>query len=259
MSLQAQWRRALVAPESPPLTGLATWNGSDPAQRFKVYRNNVAHSLVDALADSFGVVQTLVGEEFFRAMARVYALADPPRSPVLSRWGSGFANFIDGFAPAAGLPYLADMARLEFAQQQATHARDVQLLQATDLRAVLAAPETLAGLRLSLHPSVWTYRSPYAIASLWLAHQDGGDIGAVDMETSECVLVWRQGSNAHSAAVSLGMHAFVKALAADQLLGDAAAAALAVDADFDLGPCLATLLHAQALRAPDQPLSPENP
>jgi hypothetical protein len=100
-----------MPPACPP--GLTAWNRSDPARRFAVYRNNVMVSLIDALADSFPVTQALVGEEFFRAMAGVFARAHPPRSPVMAHYGDGFAGFIEDFQPAASLPYLADVARLE--------------------------------------------------------------------------------------------------------------------------------------------------
>ena len=52
MTAQNAFTAALLDPELPCPMGLSAWNGSDPAQRFRVYRNNVIISLVDALADS---------------------------------------------------------------------------------------------------------------------------------------------------------------------------------------------------------------
>ena len=89
--------RALLDPALPCPDGLRAHNGSDPAVRFAVYRNNVVTSLVDALADGFPVVRQLVGDEFFTAMARVHVARHPPRSAVLSDWGDAFAAFIDDF------------------------------------------------------------------------------------------------------------------------------------------------------------------
>ena len=77
------WAQALLDPEADCPPGLTTWNSSDPATRFAVYRNNVVCSLVDGLAAAFPVVQALVGEDFFRAMAAVFVRRAPPRSPVL--------------------------------------------------------------------------------------------------------------------------------------------------------------------------------
>src|SRR5919108_3746086 len=64
-------------------------------RRFAVYRNNVVASLTSALAERFPVVQRLVGEEFFRAMARAYVTQEPPRSPVLLHYGATFPAFVD--------------------------------------------------------------------------------------------------------------------------------------------------------------------
>ena len=98
---------------SPP--GLGAWNGSDAGARFAVYRNNVVHSLVNVLTDSFPVVHQLVGDEFFGAMARRYLADHPPASPLMHRYGAGLPAWIADFEPAAALPYLSDMARLEWA------------------------------------------------------------------------------------------------------------------------------------------------
>ena len=70
-------------------------------RRFGVYRNNVYSSLIDVLQARFPVVSRLVGEEFFRAMARVYVEQEPPRSAVLLRYGASFPDFVASFAPAA--------------------------------------------------------------------------------------------------------------------------------------------------------------
>src|SRR4029453_14611961 len=91
-------------------TGLARKAEGAPSRRFGVYRNNVYAGLIDVLAGRFPVVARLVGEEFFRAMARDYVEREPPSSAVLLRYGAGFADFIAGFPQAATVPYLADMA-----------------------------------------------------------------------------------------------------------------------------------------------------
>jgi len=88
-------------------------------RRFAVHRNNVVVGLINALAERFPVVSRLVGDEFFRAMARLYATMRPPASPLMMLYGETFPEFIDAFAPAAALPYLGDIARLEYARGRA--------------------------------------------------------------------------------------------------------------------------------------------
>ena len=113
MSHQQAIAAALLDPAHPCPPGLTAWNGSDPARRFAVYRNNVIVSLIDALADTFAVTQELVGEAFFRAMAREFAYANPPTSPLLAFYGDTLPDYIEHFPPAASVPYLADVARLD--------------------------------------------------------------------------------------------------------------------------------------------------
>ncbi|MDH4558288.1 DUF2063 domain-containing protein [Pseudomonas sp. BN417] len=238
---------ALLDPQLPCPPGLRTWNGSDPARRFAVYRNNVLASLVGALADSFPVVQQLVGEEFFHALARHHVQAEPPPSPLLAVYGEGFPDFIAAYPPAAGLPYLADVARLELLRVRAYHAADLPPLDTAELAAALGDPESLPGMRLRLHPSVATISSPYAIASLWAAHQGLLDIASVGPTQAECALVLRRGLEVEVSRIGAGATAFIRGLGAGVPLGQAVGAALAIEPGFDLGTALAQLLAGGAI------------
>lgn len=171
--------------------GLRSWNGSDPARRFAVYRNNVAVALVQALADTFPVVRQLVGDEFFEAMAGEYWRAHPPRTPVLARWGDGLADWLAGFAPARALPYLPDMALLELARVAAWQAADAPALPAAVLQARLADAAALPQARLLLHPSCRVLRSPFDVRALWAAHQQEGEWPAIELDRPCAMLVLR--------------------------------------------------------------------
>ena len=57
----------------------------------------------------------MVGDDFFAGMARPFIAGSPPAGPVLSEYGTGFADFVARWPAAVGLPYLADVARLEVA------------------------------------------------------------------------------------------------------------------------------------------------
>ena len=141
---QASFAAPLLDRTLPPPSGLASWTGAEPVTRYGVYRNNVATGLARALAARFPVTEKIVGEEFFTAMARDYVLLHPPSSPVLLHYGHGFADFVAGFAPAASLPYLADIVRLEDAQVQAYHAQDISPIDARVITRI--APDRLANV-----------------------------------------------------------------------------------------------------------------
>ena len=169
--LQREFAGAVLEPEAAVPAPVLRKAGGVPSRRFGVYRNNVYASLIDVLAGRFPVVARLVGEEFFRAMARIYIEREPPRSAVLIRYGASFPNFVASFPPAASLPYLADMARLEWGWHAAYHAEDAAPLPLADLaRAVERAEDAV----LTLHPSLGVVRSLYPIVSIFELNRQGG-------------------------------------------------------------------------------------
>jgi hypothetical protein len=242
---------ALLDPAAPCPHGLVTWNGSDAAQRFGVYRNNVTVSLIDALADTFPVVQQLVGDAFFRAMAGEFVRQSPPASPVLAWYGDAFAGFAAAFPPAAGVPYLADVARLEYARVLAFHAADADPVPVAEIAACLNDPEVLPALRLRLHPSLQVIDSPFAIASLWGAHQGLGDLLAevaiVDPAQPECALVLRHGLSVEVVPVPAAAGRFIAALQGGATLGTAVQQAGIDGAPFDPTPVLGLLIGRELL------------
>lgn len=244
---QAGFAAAVLDPRRPAPAGLRTWNGSDPAQRFAVYRNNVAVSLVDALAARFPVCRQLVGETFFRAMARAHAAATPPDGPLLFRYGERFADFIDGFAPAASLPYLGDVARLEAARTRALHASEAVPVGADGFAAVPAAG--LADLRVALHPSVVVVRSCWPIVAIWAAHHGQGTLNGIDLSVAEDALVARPGHEAEVHLLPPGAAVFLTALAVGRPLGSAAAEAAAAEPTFDLTRNIAGLITCRLAAA----------
>lgn len=248
MSLQAEFAAALLDPTRPCPADLQSWNGSDPAVRLAVYRNNVVASLIDALGATFPVVRQLVGETFFRAMARLFVRSAPPSSPILAHYGAEFPAFIAGFAPAADLPWLADVARLEYLRVRAYHAADVPVADPAELAELLGDPERLGGLRLVLQPALALLRSPFAIVSLWAAHQqDTVDLTQVVPGQAENALVLRHGLDVEVIGLLPGEALFVACLQEGASLGQAAGEATDRHPQLDMVTPLALLIRAGAI------------
>ena len=248
ITAQSEFRSALLDRRRPAPSGLVCRNGGDPARRFAVHRNNVMASLIDALAATFPAVRALVGDRFFRAMAREYVQAQPPRSRLLVEHGSGLADFIAAFAPAAPVPCLADVARLEMLRVEVFHAADAMAVPAEAYQALLADPARLAATRITLHPACGWLRSMHPVGSIWHAHQglpdiDAADLAAIDFERGEDVLVVRPQLEVYVLALPAGGFEWLRALHAGATLGDAAAQAAAASSDFTLAPLLALLLQ----------------
>ena len=165
MTSQTAFRTALFDADLPAPPGLTGPAGGPVGNRFNVYRNNVVVSLTEALQSSFPVVQKLVGEAFFTAMAGLFIRQHPPSTPLLMFYGEAMPAFLASFPPAQALGYLPDIARLELALRQSYHAADAPAVTAADLSRV--APEALPLLRLSLTPATRMIRSEWPIHAVW--------------------------------------------------------------------------------------------
>ena len=158
--------------------------------RIDVYRNNVRLNRIAALADAFTHVVTLVGAEYFRALARAYVIATPAASANLHDDGAALPAFIRRFAPAADLPYLGDVAEVDWLMQRAYFADDGTPVQHATLAAL--DPERFAAAALRVAPSVGVARSTaWPIADIVAMHE-GGPTASLDAG-GQSVLVWREG------------------------------------------------------------------
>ncbi len=241
-ALQADFAAALRdhAPDAVP----AGFSGA-AARRFRIYRNNVRVTLIEALAMAYPAVARLVGTPFFERMANVYAAGHPAHARTLNLYGGEFADFIAGFAPARELPYLADTARLERAVLESLHAADAPALDPTALTALGA---DLATLRLAPHPATRLVRSEYPIADIWHANagDEEPDADLVLTTGAAAALVVRPGFSVSVEALAPGQCAFAETLLAGGDPMTAHAEAASIDEDFDVIPAFRELLAAGA-------------
>lgn len=234
---QSDFVDALLDPtRAPPADLSPTAEGRAPEKRFAVYRNNVVHSLAQALGAAYPTVKRLVGDELFDAMAALHVRAHPPRSPVMLLYGEAFPAWLDGFKPAVErAPYLADVARLERARREAYHAEDADPLGADAFgRAAAAVPaEAQDRIGLTLHPSLRLVASRYPVVSIW-ARANGESAGDGPLSGAETAMILRPRDALAMRAVSPGAEAFLRALGRGETLGDAAEAGAQAEPGFDL-------------------------
>ena len=242
--LEAAFASAVLDAEAPVPERIARKAGGVPSRRFAVYRNNVYAGLIDVLAGRFPIVARLVGEEFFRAMARIYVEREPPASAVLIRYGASFPNFIADFPPAASVPYLADIAALEWARASAYHAADAVPLALAELA---SAADRAADTVLILHPSLSIVRSAYPIVSIYELNAEGGDVPPTRLEGAEDAFIVRPGLEVEIRRLPEGGARFILALKEGRTIGDAVAAALNEAPRFDLAANLAGLMASGAI------------
>lgn len=247
MHLQSQFYDALLNPELKHPDTLVSWNGSDVQSRFDVYRNNVISSLIDALADTFPVTQDLVGVEFFRAMTLLYVKSNLPQSCVLSTYGASFPDFVTHFPPVTSLPYLADVARLEYAYVQTYHCRDTKPIDHNQISHLLTNVDQLTELSVCLRPAVYLLKSSFAVGSLWLAHQGNLDITQISPLSPENILLIRPSLDVGMLRLTNADAFFIEALKDGVNLAGATAIAISIDVNFNLSEILLLLLQHQLI------------
>ncbi len=193
--LQKEMAEILLAEESP----------ASCEAGIKVYRNNVMHSLIEALGEAVPVVKALVGDEFFAAMASIFIRQHPPNKASLIGFGEGFDRFLERFPPAKQLPYLPDMARFELAWLACYHAKDHDIMSASSQY----SPRS----RFLFHPSAQFLHLKFALSSVWLAHQQEEEPDEIELgEGDEYILLLRSNDEVEMRILTPQSYYFLHAL-----------------------------------------------
>jgi hypothetical protein len=248
--LQRSFAAALAHASEAP--GVAPLFAGDPAsveERLAVYRGNVFGASTKALANAYAIVAKIVGAEFFAGMAREYLRRHPSTSGDLNALGARFASFVAEFPHVQDLPYLPDVARMEWLAHLAYYAPDDAPL---DLARLAAVPlEAQASLRLTLAAGSALLESPWPLARIWEVHQDdyAGEF-AVDLASGpDWILVHRPRFRVHVEALTPGEFTFLRRTQSGAPLGTSLEAALAADAGFDLAGALTRWVEARVICA----------
>lgn len=208
------------------LLGEATWVAFAPARvpgdvGLLVHRDNVLGGLTEALATQYPVVQAVVGDTFFGAMAREFLRVSPPNGPVMIGYGATFAAFLASFPPVQSLPYLPDLARLEYAMHEAYHAAECVPVGLDALAA--CETEALSRLTLRFHPSLRLLASNHPVDLIWRFNQPEAEQSepVVLLDRHAFVMIARPEDVVEMTALSEPAFAFLSSMAAGEALSAA--------------------------------------
>lgn len=221
--LQGAYRDYLLSGDSEKLAPAIIADAFDGAERLNIYRNNFLIGLGEALKANFPVTLRLLGRDFFEQAARRFVLAHPPRRPCLFEYGAEFPEYLRNLPDLSALPYVAEMARFEFARIASYNAPVERYVSADALAA--CAPDQLEALaiRRARHAQLVSVNAP--VAELWKAHQaPAPDLSAIDMTTrSHALLVCRPDRTLLVRELDAPAFRFLSAAESETRLGFAAA------------------------------------
>jgi hypothetical protein len=205
--------------------------------RLAAYRESIFGNLTGALAATYPVVERIVGAAFFRETARRYAESQPSISGDLNDFGGDFATFLAGYPHANAVPYLPDVARLEWLVQGVYYAVDPPPADLANLATTSA--ESYGALRFEIDPAHARIDSCWSLDAIWRVNASGyaGDM-TVDFSQPCRLLILRRDGRVHVETLTLGEAALFDRLTRGISLAEAAAQAITADAGFDLGAAL---------------------
>jgi len=238
--------RAIVLGDVDGIAALVVGDAISAADRIAIYRNTATGTLLRALRLSYPAVESLVGEEFFEGAARIFIDGCWPRGALLDDYGAEFAGFLADFDAADSIPYLADVARLEWSVHRALHAPDAEPL---DLHRLALVPDGQSGqVRFVPDPGLGLISVHWPADEIWHAVIDSDDDA---MATIELVSMprWLLVQRAPAGGIDLQRLSYpqwrlAQALGAGVPLAQALAGTADVDSTFVPEQWLAQLLSA---------------
>ena len=201
------------------------------ARGLKAYQTN-GHMLAQrALLVAYPVVAQLLGDESLADLARALWHAHPPTHGDLALWGDALPDYLAISPQLQDEPYLADVARVEWALHRCATAPDALADPASLALLTTQEPDTLG---LLLAPGCCVVRSVWPVFSILSAHLRGipslVEAGqALRAGTPQDVVVWRSGLRPEFCQAMLGEADLLLALLSGAPLGQALDTATALD------------------------------
>jgi len=224
-----QWMKAKIL--SDPSTGLPEEQSFLNAQRdtpglerLTIYAGGYLERTREALADVYEAVEHVLGPRRFTELARAYASRYASHDYNLSLRGRHLPEFLAQHTPSRDLPFLPDLARLEWLICLAFHAFDEppSFGPAQDgARVTGLSLDEWDRAHFAFQPSVGCVASAWPIRDVWEARaRPVADVNIDLVNRPQRVLVFRRDTHVVCELLDEGPHRVLEALLSGRTLGD---------------------------------------
>ena len=220
-----RWLKSKILPESRTSSGIPAVElnpqGNAPgAERLVVYADGDLARVEEALAEVYETIRHVVGRTAFQELAESYARRYPSHDYNLSLVGRHLPDHVAQLPLAGELPFLPDLARLEWLVAQAFHAFDQPPMETA--QAAGWSLEEWARARVFFQPSVGSVSSAWPILDIWQAREKPvAEIRIELVNRPQQVIVFRQGHQVRCALLTEHQQALLSRLLRSQPLGTA--------------------------------------
>lgn len=166
--------------------------GADPAARIAVYTAGYPARVTEALHETFPALAKILGDNAFAALSDRYRATLRAEPVNLNDIGADLPGFVQADVASESLPFLPDLAVLEWAVTRAFHAAVTEVFDPVDCKDW--SLEDWPRAQLGFQPGLALLRSRWPLRALHATRDQERDEIDVDLEQGgECVLVFRRG------------------------------------------------------------------
>lgn len=169
-------------------------------EQLNIYKTSFFVGLQKNLEESFEVCKLLVGDEFFDKLTKDFISANNyPKNSNMNSFGDKFADFITRYPHTVTIPYLADIARLEWEIKQCLiKPRDIS--NAMEVLAKIDSAQHI-NLKFKLNSTIKIIQSSFPLDLIYEANKSQNfDNVAIDLFNTNktyTVLIWQYNYKLH--------------------------------------------------------------
>ena len=134
-------------------------------ERLSIYGNAYKTRLLEALASNFPFLHTCLGDDEFDVLGNAYIYQHPSCYRSIRWYGDRLPEFIKQGIQYQALPYLAEIAALDWMMTIVFDAKDASIVSLDQV--ALIAPEAWAEMRFVFHPSVHQLKFKWNVIEFW--------------------------------------------------------------------------------------------